>query len=268
MKTKYCSKCELGIAIKFFSKNITTKDGLQCWCKKCVIEDSRTINGLVRKIYSKQRESCRHRKHYMPNYSKDELLTWVSTQPLFFVLYEQWVKSGFQKDLIPSIDRKDDYKSYTFENIQIMTWIENRTKGYSSEKSIAARELFSINPKKTYQFSLDCILINSFDSTFIAGKETGISHKNIGACCRNELLSAGGFLWSYNNVCPIRTNEEILKIKKVGVKKVGQFKNDILVKCFNNSSQASRETNIPKSSISANCRNETKQAGGYVWKFI
>jgi hypothetical protein len=170
--------------------------------------------------------------------------------------------------LVPSIDRKDDYKSYTFDNIQIMTWIENRIKGYSSEKSIIARELFSINPKKTYQFSLNGNLINVFDSTFIAGKQTGISNRNIGACCRNELLSAGGFLWSYSNQCPIRTNEEILKIKKVGVKKVGQFKDDILVKCFDNSSHASRETNIPKSSISANCRNETKQAGGYVWKFI
>lgn len=268
MKTKYCSKCELVMAIKFFSKNRTTKDGLQCWCKKCVIEDSRTINGVIRKIYSGQRKNCRHRKHDMPNYSKDELLSWVSTQPLFFVLYEQWVESGFQKDLVPSIDRKDDYKSYTFENIQIMTWIENRVKSYTSEKTIASRICFGIEGKQTYQFSLDGKFISVFESSYIAGKETAISHRNIGACCRNELLSAGGFLWSYSDVCPVRTKKEIFKIQNVAIKKVGQFKNNILIKSFNSSGEASRHTNIPTSSISANCRNETKQAGGYVWKFI
>lgn len=268
MKNKYCTKCKTNKPTKFFSKNKSSKDGFQYWCKDCVIEDSRTINGVIRKIYSKQRESCRHRNHNLPAYSRKELISWVSTQPLFFVLYQKWVESGYKKDLVPSIDRKDDYESYTLDNVQIMTWRDNRNKSYVSKKTLSSRKKLGIAKKVTYQFSLDGLLIKEYSSTYSAGQANGINYKNIGACCRNKLFSAGGFLWSYKKECPYLTSKQIARVKSTTVKKVGKFKNGILLSVFSSASEASKKTNIPQQSISANCRGLMKQAGGFVWKFI
>ena len=37
--------------------------------------------------------------------------------------------------LAPSIDRKDDYKPYTFDNIQLTTWQQNKAKGHEDCKN-------------------------------------------------------------------------------------------------------------------------------------
>lgn len=268
MEVKHCTKCEKTKATNLFSKNRASKDGFQYWCKDCVIKDSRTIRGVIRKIYSRQRQSCRDRLHDLPTYTRRELEAWVSAQPLFFSLYREWVKSGFKKDLAPSIDRKNDYESYTFDNIQIMSWEENRIKSYTCEKTLRNREKQGVSRKTTFQFSLDGVLIEEFLSTQQACKATGVSARNIASCCRRELLSAGGFLWSYTNESPCLTSKQMTKVKNTIVKQVANFKDGVLVSTFKSSSDASRKTGIPQQSISANCRGKMKQAGGFVWKFI
>lgn len=268
MGVKYCTKCETNKPTKCFSKNKSSKDGFQYWCKDCVIKDSRTISGVIRKIYSRQRESCRNRGHEFPTYSRIELETWVSTQPLFFALYQDWVNSNYERDLAPSIDRKDDYKSYTFDNIQVMSWEDNRTKSYCSKKTISSREKLGIARKSTFQFSLSGVFIKEFPSTHKAGKTTGINAKNISSCCRGELLSAGGYLWSYKKESPTLSDKQITKVKNTIVKKVGKFENGVLVATFKSASNASKKTGIPQQSISANCRGKMNKAGGFVWKFI
>lgn len=53
--------------------------------------------------------------------------------------------------------------------------------------------------KKVLQFSKNGILITIYDSTVEAGLSNGIPHQNISACCRNEIKSAGGYRWEYEN---------------------------------------------------------------------
>jgi hypothetical protein len=46
----------------------------------------------------------------------------------FYELYNNWIDSGYKKSDKPSVDRIDDYKGYSFDNIQLMTWKENNKK--------------------------------------------------------------------------------------------------------------------------------------------
>lgn len=56
-------------------------------------------------------------------FSKDEFILWINIKykDKFDVLFANYVKSECDKYLNPSIDRIDDYKSYTFENMQLIT---------------------------------------------------------------------------------------------------------------------------------------------------
>lgn len=46
-------------------------------------------------------------------------------QPNFKALWDSWVASDYKKNLIPSIDRLDDYRGYHLDNIRLVTWDEN-----------------------------------------------------------------------------------------------------------------------------------------------
>ena len=88
----------------------------------------RTIDGLISRIYYSQKGSSKRREHNPPTYSKEQLHVWMTSQVNFNNLYINWVASGYKKDLVPSVDRLDDYKGYSFDNIQLMTWRENLDK--------------------------------------------------------------------------------------------------------------------------------------------
>lgn len=52
----------------------------------------------------------------------------------FKKLFDDYVNSNFEKMLNPSIDRIDDFKSYVFDNMQLITWEENYIKSLHGEK--------------------------------------------------------------------------------------------------------------------------------------
>lgn len=63
--------------------------------------------------------------------SKDEFIAWATSQPhflIFMVIYMDWVRSGFDIMLAPSIDRIDSKKGYTADNLQWLTFVENCEK--------------------------------------------------------------------------------------------------------------------------------------------
>ncbi len=128
--SKVCTKCK--VESDNFSPDKRSKDGLKSSCRICNNEQSRgyrkTKIGLANNIYDKQRRNSKHRNHKMPTYTKQELKDWLFAQKLFHELYNNWVESGYEKMLVPSVDRIDDYESYTMDNISIATWDENNKK--------------------------------------------------------------------------------------------------------------------------------------------
>ena len=151
----------------------------------------KTRNGLIGVIYHSQKQSSKRRGHMSPSYNLTELRRWMFDQNNFEKLYLDWEASGYDKYTRPSIDRIDDYKSYSFDNIQLTTWRENDNRG--------GRDIVNgINKKKFKKVRLVEHGI-VFDAIKYAQEYVGCSTRegNIGKCCRGERLTAYGFKWEY-----------------------------------------------------------------------
>ena len=196
---RLCKRCKTSKCLSDFFKNKNKYLGRAHTCKVCateVIRDfGRTKKGLACAIFNGQKSCARYRGMQLPNYSKKELEDWLFSQPTFNSIYEKWVGGHYLKDLKPSIDRIDDYKSYTIDNIQLMTWRGNREKvckdkinGVNNKQNKAVVATIKGTDKTTMYYSVA-----------EAARALKISGKNIIYCCKNKprYKSAGGYTWQY-----------------------------------------------------------------------
>lgn len=219
IKNKVCSSCKISKDVLEFSKCDRYRDGLYSWCKSCKTNYSRmhnkknpqskeyytnankrfnhSKNGILSSMYHAQTVHSVTRGHKPPLYTRDELKEWLFSQELFHELYDKWVDNDYLKDLKPSVDRKDDYKGYSFDNIQLMTWYENRTKHYHDRKNgINNKASVAVN-----KFTKDGVFVCDYVSMSSASRDVGICATAIKRCCDKEqsFHSAGGFKWEYKN---------------------------------------------------------------------
>ena len=154
---------------------------------------NKTKRWLATHIYHHQIQSSKKRGHSPPSYDKDELYDWLLAEPMFDKLYDDWVNSGFNTKLYPSVDRVEDDKPYSMSNIQLMTFKENHEKGVIDRIN---------NPdhgsnKAVSQWTMDGIFVDTFESAAVAGRETGISITGIRSTRAGTRNSAGGYVWTY-----------------------------------------------------------------------
>lgn len=194
---KTCTKCGKKKSKKKFYNSKSNKDGLYYWCRKCVLEVRkeyyRTKSGLITHVYATQKRSSKIRGDSPPEYTKEEFLEWLISQKKFHKLYNNWVKSGYEKNLSPSVDRLNDYKGYSFDNIQVLTWQENMAKGHKDAKE-------GVNNKQNkivLQFTKDGEFVSQYHSGMEAERQTGINNGYISNVCLGKLKCAGGFLWKH-----------------------------------------------------------------------
>lgn len=135
-------------------------------------------------------------------FSREEFVVWLDTyyEDEFDELFARYLESDCDKNLAPSIDRLDDYKPYSLDNIRLTTWKENNKKGRSSEKNKKqcgemAKKVWS---KKVGQYTLAEELINVYSSTREAERILGfVDHSAIAKVCRGESNTHKGFIWKY-----------------------------------------------------------------------
>jgi hypothetical protein len=200
-KTKVCRKCGKEKALSEFYKAKKNRDGLYNLCKVCVAKRGKahrhSLKGFLRKLYNNQKKRSKRRGHPQPAYTFDEFKNWFVRQPNFKFLWRQWRSSGYLKDLAPSVDRLDDSKGYSFDNIRLVTWQENNLKEHDKHKV------------KVNQYSLDGRYLKTFESLSDAAREIKSTSTNIRSACKGRRKSAGGYRWKY-------LNQEFPKGKDIG----------------------------------------------------
>ncbi len=199
MDSKKCSICKVDKPITEFYKNKSKNDGFSTECKLCdkkrVKEYYQSYDGICARIYSCQKRACKVRVMDEPSYTKEEFINWLKSNKIFNELYKLWVLSDFDKKQKPSVDRLDDYKTYSFDNIQVLTWEQNDKKGHNDTiKGFNRKRL-----KAVLKYSKDGKFICEYYSIRQAERETDIKNSNITACCLGKKPTAGGFIWKHKD---------------------------------------------------------------------
>lgn len=151
----------------------------------------RTKKGLSIRIFSNQKNHSRTRNNSIPTYSIVELREWLFSHKDFDLLYDKWVISGYEYTKTPSVDRIDDNKGYSLDNIQLMTWEENRKKSYKDKINGINNKI----NKKVYQLDKQDNFVNEFYSLMDAFRKTGVNFRNISSVCKGRRITAGGYKW-------------------------------------------------------------------------
>ena len=194
-----CTKCLKLKPIEDFNVRKASANGYSARCKICNREDNakryRTKKGLVSQIRATQVSTSKRRGHPIPTYTSKELYEELMGSTLFHELFDAWEQSDFDHNLVPSIDRLDDYKPYSFDNIRLTTWGENNSKAYKDRRNGVNNKV----SKRVQQTSLDGLTVKEFHSTRHASRETGIRHSCIVKVCLglDGRKVAGGYTWKY-----------------------------------------------------------------------
>jgi len=148
--------------------------------QEAVLKFHRTKKGLISKIYYSQCHRRKRKGNSLPKYTLLELKDWAFSQKEFHILFDNWKKSKYLKDLIPSFDRILSTKGYSLNNIQILTWKENDEKG-KQEKSTGRNKseiIQSINLITNEKLE--------FNTYREASKSTGENISTISLCINNN----------------------------------------------------------------------------------
>jgi len=129
---KPCAECGRVRSLDCFNINKASYDGLTRICGDCGKVKHRkwrrSKKGLINNMYAGQVARSLKRGHLPPIYSKEELHDWLQAMPLFHHLHHLWSAAGYDKMLVPSLDRLDNDEGYTFSNLRLVTWGANDAK--------------------------------------------------------------------------------------------------------------------------------------------
>ena len=196
---KKCFKCGQIKSLCNFYEHSKMKDGYLNKCKDCAKNDVRgnshkydnTEKGVIRVIYKTQHLNSRKRGHPNPSYSKNELKIWLYDKG-FKSLYDNWVLNKFNKNLKPSIDRKDDFLPYTFDNIKLGTWEQNKQHQYDDIKKATGTS--GQRCKAVLQFDKYMNLLSEYVSYSSARRINGYSMER---ALSTHRIDRRGFIWYY-----------------------------------------------------------------------
>ena len=144
---------------------------------------NKSEKGVITSIWSGQKSHSKYRGHTSPNYTNEQLVVWLYDNN-FKELFDNWVLSGYDRNMKPSVDRLNDRNNYNFENIQLLIYIDNMKK----TKQLQTKRVSQI---------LDEKIIKVYNSVKEAFDETSIRHISDAARKYNGRSTAGGFKWEY-----------------------------------------------------------------------
>lgn len=107
-----------------------------------------------------------------------------------------WVASGYNSRSKPSVDRVNDFKTYSLSNIQLVTFRENELKAHSDRRLSKGTQGKCC--KAVLQFDTNGTFTKEHISAALASEEVpNTNRQNIQKVCNGERPLYGGFLWKY-----------------------------------------------------------------------
>lgn len=205
---KQCFKCFKIKPLSYFYKHFEMKDGYLNKCKECAKQDSKnneknyfssvlsydkTEKGVIRVIYKTQKSNSKRRNHPCPSYSKEWLTLWLYDNN-FKKFYNEWVDSNYLKSEKPSIDRIDDYKPYTKNNIRLVKWKDNKDK--QTTDILLGRSTSGERCRPVIQYDSSGKFLAEYVSFNSAKRINGYSMER---SLKSGRIDRKGFKWSYKN---------------------------------------------------------------------
>jgi hypothetical protein len=151
----------------------------------------RTKNGLLGIIYNRQQFNSKKRGQSKPNYTLVGFRVWALNIPEFHILFKQWEDSGYLTDLVPSFDRVNPSLSYTFDNLQVVTWKENNEKGKQEKRTVGKLGMKIICTE--IQTGKETIYLSQRE----ASRKTGVNVSSISQCLNGKQKKTRKYLWNY-----------------------------------------------------------------------
>lgn len=161
-----------------------------------------SINGVCKRLWHHNTTNSRKRGHPAPAYTQDELQEWIMSQPNFNELFAIWVDSAYDRFKAVSIDRLDNSKGYSFDNIQLVDFQTNCNNAHRDTryKIIDNPTLLNGGHRAVTRFTLRGKPICSYISMSAAASELGSSnHQSISSCCLGKKLYWKDSLWCYSD---------------------------------------------------------------------
>jgi hypothetical protein len=137
---KPCAKCGVHKHYSQFYANPNMTSGLLNACKLCSNAYNKAHGIIWRHSWSGMRRLLYHRikirVRHDPNYQRRafaftwyEFAEWLTERDAeLWTMFEKWRSNGFPRKFAPSIDRIDNDKGYTLDNIQLLTQADNARK--------------------------------------------------------------------------------------------------------------------------------------------
>lgn len=155
----------------------------------------------AKRKYSEMKSRVKRKNFNEIQFTINEFLQWIMNNDNYKKIYSNYLDNNKDRNLCPSVDRLDDYKTYSIDNIRLVTWRENNDK-YNSDRLIGK------NTKQSKPVMSICIYTgkkNEYHSAHYASQQTKTDRSSINRSCRTNSKNpinksrSGSFIWIFQD---------------------------------------------------------------------